>query len=51
MTATRRDGKMAHPRLVKQRHNRIKRRLELGMGKPGDQVKLKALRKELGYEH
>lgn len=35
---------------LKRRHNRIKRRLALGMGKAGDVDRLRQLRKELGYE-
>lgn len=40
---------MVRLKLLKQRHNRIKRRLALGVGKPGDETKLQKLKKELGY--
>lgn len=43
-------GKMKRLLLTKKRHNRIKRRLELGMGKPGDELMLKKLKLELGYK-
>ncbi len=36
--------------LLKRRHNRIKRRIALGVTKSGDERKLAELRKELGYE-
>lgn len=37
--------------LNKKRFNRIKRRIELGHGKPGDELKFKLLSKELGYDN
>lgn len=40
-----------HPNIarLKHRHNRIKRRLTLGQGKPGDEGKLAYYEKVLGY--
>lgn len=36
--------------LLKRRHNKIKRRIELGVEKPGDIQQLQLLRTELGYK-
>lgn len=35
---------------LRKRHNKIKRRIELGAGKAGDQDKLIKLRAALGYD-
>lgn len=40
---------MKKQELLKKRHNRIKRRLELGMDKPGDKERLLTLKQMLGY--
>lgn len=34
---------------LRKRHNRIKRRLAVGMGKPNDESKLKIIKERLGY--
>ena len=36
--------------LLKRRHNKLKRRIELGVDSPGDKEKLSVLKMELGYK-
>jgi hypothetical protein len=40
---------MKRIQLQKKRHNKIKRRIELGVAKKGDEEKLLQLRRELKY--
>lgn len=50
MTIMRKDGKMVHQKLLKKRHNKLKRRIELNMAQVGDKEKLIAYKKLLGYK-